>query len=192
MILMIVRINYDACSYMRDLDNPMKHIQKFYDKNPIPRSYSSSQVLFKGISGNEKIERYLTDDDKKTLNSYAEYRIQLFQDLLEDEDWERRIKDFLKREQPNFDKDFIYAKGDRLDYYKEDYKYWIEAQVIEDFGPIVQVSYKVPASIVFIERCDERKSSVKINKDSVRNAGIYTGDMYHQINGLYEFIYNKI
>ena len=191
-ILMIVRVNYDACSYMRGLDEPMKHIQKFFDKNPIPRAYSSSQVLFRGISGNEKIERYLSDDDKKTLNNYAEYRLQLFKDLLEDEDWEKRIKEFIKREQPDFDKDNIYSKGEHLDYYKDEYKYWIEAQVIEDFGPIMQVSYKIPPSIVYIERGDDRKSSVKINKDSVRSAGVYTGDMYYQINGLYEFIYNKI
>ena len=66
------------------------------------------------------------------------------------------------------------------------------AQVIEDFGPILQVSYRIPPAIVYIERCDDKKSSVKINKDSIRNAGVYTGDMYYQINSLYEFIYIKI
>ena len=94
MVLMIIRINYDAWSYMRDLEDPMEHIQKFYNKNPIPRSYGSSQVLFRGISGNEKVERFLLDEDKKTLTNYADYRLQVFKDLLEDDDWENRIKDF--------------------------------------------------------------------------------------------------
>jgi hypothetical protein len=62
-IMLVIRRNADACRYMRSLDNPMKAIEKFYDKNPFPKAYSNSQVLFRSMEG-EKVDRWFSDSDK--------------------------------------------------------------------------------------------------------------------------------
>ena len=191
MIMMIIRRNYDACKYMRELEDPYSHIQKFIEKNPFPKATGSNQVLFRGINGNERIDRYFYDEDRKVLSDFWEYRLQVFKELLIDIDWEDHIQRFIQNDEVFYDKDKIYSKGDIVDYYKEEYSYWIQANVLEDYGPIMQVSYKIPSVIANINQAEE-KPFVKINKDSIRSFGIYTQDMHHRINGLYSFLYSVI
>jgi len=168
--------NYYACKYLREADGAFDVVKKFHDKNPIPKATGSSQVLFRGLNY-DRFDRLLSEDDKKLLWDYSEQRLLAFQNLLVDVDWEDHIEVTIKQEQDDDCQAIVFAAGDRVDYFKEEYKSWIEAEVIEDYGPIMQVSYRVPQYIVLYDRVDERKNSVKINKDSVRTAGVYTRDM---------------
>ena len=176
---------------MREIENSFSHIQKFLEKNPIPKASGSSQILFRGISGDFKIDKYIFEDDKKLLESFSQYRLQFFKELLVDIDWEDHIQAYVKQDEIYYDKDKIYSKGDIVDYYKDEYKYWIQANVLEDYGPIMQVSYKTPSIIKNLVTAED-KSFVKINKDSTRGYGVYTHEMYHQSNSLYEFLYSII
>jgi hypothetical protein len=165
LILDIIRRNGDACRYLRNIEDPLYHIQKFNDKNPIPRAYSHKQELFKKVT-NDRVDKQLSEDDKTMLTSYSEYRLQLFKDLLIDIDYEEHITDFLNSENSiPFNRNTIYNKGDCVDYYKDEYKYWIEATISEDYGPVIQVGYKIPSIITRTLRCMEVKHNVKINKD---------------------------
>ena len=155
--------------------------------NPIPQAASSSQVLFRGINGNERVERYFTEEDKKVLNNYWDYRLQVFKELLIDIDWEEHLQAHVQKDELFHNTDKIYYKGDVVDYYKEEFSYWIQANVSEDYGPIMQVSYKIPPVISSINQAEE-KNWVKINKDSVREFGVYSQDMYHRINGKPQYI----
>lgn len=147
--------------------------------------------MFKKVS-NESIDKQLSDDDKTLLTSYGEYRLQLFKELLVDIDYEEHITDFLNSEgSVPFNRDVIYKKGDCVDYYKDEYKFWIEATIIEDYGPVIQVGYKIPSIIVRTQKCVETKHNVKINKDCVRPEGMYTNNLVYQVNGMYEFLYSK-
>ena len=192
LVLLIIRRNYDACKYMREIEDVMGHIEKFNSKNPIPRSYSRSQSLFRKIS-NDRVDKKLSEDDKNLLRSYAEHRLQLFHDLLVDIDFADHIETYIKKEGETFvENDVIYQKDDSVDYYKDEFKYWIEAKIIEDYGAVLQVSYKTPRLVIENSRgVEERKNCVKINKDSVRPEGVYTDEMLTQINCMYEYLYQK-
>lgn len=143
---------------MRTLDDPLYHIEKFNEKNPIPRAYSKTQSLFRKVT-NDRVDKQLSEDDKNLLRSYAEHRLQQFKDLLVDIDYEEEITKCIRLEEDaRFDPELIYNRNECVDYYKEEFKFWIEAQVMEDYGPILQVSYKVPPLIVSVNRTEDRKS----------------------------------
>jgi hypothetical protein len=176
---------------MRELDDPISHIEAFNNSNPIPRANGSRQVLFRGLSG-EKVDRQLSENDKTMLREYGEYRLSQFKDFLVDIDFEEHIRSYVRREgELKSDPDIVFQKGQTIDYYKDEYKYWIVAEVIEDYGPILQVNYKIPEIVVSQDRLPDKKSNVKINKDSVKSYGVYTNDICTQINGLYQYLYEK-
>lgn len=191
MTLELIKRNYDACKYMRELPDIFEDIKKFHSKHEIPLSKGKSQSLFKNIT-KDKVEKYLTSQDEETIKNYSQHRMQLFEDLLVDIDFQDTIEGFVRREEEITNKaDMILEKGDLVDYYKEEFKFWIEANIIEDYGPILQVGYKVPPVIVSYARSEERKTCVKINKDSVRPERIYTSDILCTVNGIYEYLYMK-
>ena len=191
LILQIIRRNYDACKYMRELDSPLRYIEKFNDSNPIPRATGSRQVLFRNLQG-ERVDKQFSESDKNMLREYSEYRLSQFNELLVGIDWEETIKAIISKEGEEYqDPEMVFYKEQPIDYYKEEFKNWIVAEVIVDYGPILQVSYKVPETISNVERTAGPKSNVKINKDSVRSAGVYTNDICHAINGLFLFLYDK-
>jgi hypothetical protein len=191
MTLELIKRNYDACKYMRELPDIYEHIEKFHRKHPIPLAKSKSQVLFKNIS-KDRVEKYLTTQDQELIKNYTEYRMQQFEKFLVDIDFQDSIEELITREEETVKKvDLLYEKGDIVDYYKEEFKFWIEANIIEDYGPIMQVGYKVPSVIVNFARTEERKTCVKINKDSIRPEGIYTSEMLCNVNGIYEYLYMK-
>ena len=76
--------------------------------NPIPQAASSSQVLFRGINGNERVERYFTEEDKKVLNNYWDYRLQVFKELLIDIDWEEHLQAHVQKDELFHNTDKIY------------------------------------------------------------------------------------
>lgn len=191
LILQVIRRNYDACKYMRELDDPLKPIEKFTIEHPIPKVTSSKQVLFKNLS-DDKIDKQFSEADKNMLREYGEYRLAQFKDLLVDLDWEDHIKTFVRKEGEQYiDPDIVYIPGQKVDYFKEEYKHWIDAEVIEDYGPALQVSYRVPEIIMNIERLQSYKPAVKIVKDSVRPHEVFTTDLYQKSNGLYLYLYEK-
>jgi len=165
LILSIIKSNADACRLMRSIEDGLEHIEKFCQKNPIPKAYSSRQELFRRIS-NDAVEKKLSEDDKNLLTSYAEHRLQVFKDLLIDIDYEEHIKNFAtidentlsEMQSKSGSRIIMHEKGDQIDYHKEEYKFWIEATVVEDYGPIILVNYKIPQIIVKVTKCNERKN----------------------------------
>lgn len=191
LVLQIVRRNVHACRYLREMPNPLKYIEKFNNKNPLPFARGSSQSLFRNLSG-DNIEKQVSEADKDTIREFNELRLQVFKDLLIDVDWEQHVESYVEKEgEEKADDERIYAKGEHIDYLKEEYKHWIDAQILEDYGPVAQVSYVLPPIVVKNSRTDVKKPSVKINKDNVRPSGVYTRDVLTQINSLYEYLYNK-
>ena len=176
---------------MRKINSPLRYIEKFYDSNPILRASGSKQVLFRNLSG-EQIYKHFSENEKNMLQEYSEYRLSQFKELLVGIDWEDIITTTINEKKEEYNNpNIIFSKEQLIDYYKEEYKSWIVAEVIFDYGPILQVNYEVPETIYSVERSTPSKTLVRINKDSVRAAGAYTNDMCQKIDSLFLFLYNK-
>ena len=193
LILDIIKRNKDACRYLRNIPDGFSQIQSFHEKYPIPMSKGKSLHLFKKVP-RDRIERYLAPEDKEKIWVFSSKRLSEFEHLLIDTDYEDTIRENLSNEVYS-ELDDVLDMDSYIDYYKDEYKFWVEATVKEDYGAILLVSYKNPLVVIknpINERTDEMKDSIKINKDSWRPAGLYTSNSMHQVNGIYEYIYSKI
>lgn len=195
MILEVIRRNSDACRYLRDVAGSYKDIEKYHEKNIVPMTRGSKK-LFR-LETSDKFKKCLTQTEYDEIESYSNNRLEAFKTLLVELDYEDVIDRTL---QEDIDKDLIglsssLVKDQRVDYYKEDYKFWVECYVQEDYGAVLLVNYRNPHVVIenpAKERMDDIKPNVKINKDTCRPAGLYTANELRHVDSIYEYLYMRI
>mmetsp|Transcript_8501 Transcript_8501/g.7520 ORF Transcript_8501/g.7520 Transcript_8501/m.7520 type:complete len:285 (+) Transcript_8501:357-1211(+) len=195
LILEIIKRSKNACMYMRDLPEALDHIKKFHDKNIIPISKGKNGALFRAFS-RDRVDRYLSDSDKDFIEEYSKMRLKEFEELLVDIDYEEYIKE--NNEDDDNEESVLVEmlqKNEQVDYYKEEYGFWVETTIIEDYGAVLLVNYKNPMIVVenpIKERVEERKTSVKINKDSCRPFGQHSNNAQLTVFGIYNHLHTKL
>lgn len=192
--LEVISRNADACRYMRDLPDSLKVIEKFHEKNIVPAS-RGGKALFKDIQ-RDKLDKHLSNVEQEIIEGYSTQRLDLYTQLLVEIDYEELINQTLhddrKEELSTWN---ILEKGEMVDYYKEDYKFWVEATVQEDYGAVLLVDYTNPSVVVnnpLRERIDEHRKSVKINKDTCKPSGLHTNNPMDKVNSIYQYLHMKV